>query len=287
MSTSQIVVEGLAFPESPRWHDGQLWFSDMYARRVHRIADGSAIEVASFDDRTSGLGWLPDGTLLVALMDTRRIMRVSVDGRSELHCDLSGLGGAFVNDMVVDDAGYAYLGHCMPRDGLTMSEDAGDAIIVVSPEGAHSVAATGDVIRPNGMAISADGSELVVAEFSVGRVGVFPITSRGVLGARSATIYTPSTTPDGLCLDADGGIWVGTVSAGEIRRFTRDGVLTDAVTTLNPWAVACTIGGADRRTLYVTTTRPPTPISLGGANLGESNGAIESIVVPYVGVGTP
>ncbi len=131
VNSTQIIADGLSFPESPRWHDGALWFSDIHGHRVYRLADGKTEVMAEIDDRASGIGFLPDGSLLVVSMLDRRLIAVGRDGRQRTYADLSHLSRNFINDMVVDTKGRAYVGS---RNGGTPASKS-DSLLLAEPDG--------------------------------------------------------------------------------------------------------------------------------------------------------
>jgi sugar lactone lactonase YvrE len=156
MSETTILLDGLEFPECPRWRDGRLWFSDVHAQRVLSVdLAGNADVVLELDDRPTGLGFLPDGSLLVVSADRRLVLRLR-DGNPSVHADLSGLPVEWLNDMVVTPDGRAYvdaIAHVVDPGG----DDPVDMIVVVEPDGSWRVAAE-SALRPNGIAVTPDGT---------------------------------------------------------------------------------------------------------------------------------
>ena len=177
------LVDGLVFPEGPRWRDGTLWFSDIWDDRVARVSpDGNCVTVTRLE-QPSGLGWLPDGRLLVVAMRARKVMRLEPTGDLVVHADLSAFADWPCNDMVVADDGTAYVGHFGwdRQHGTTQPRAA--SVLRVQPNGAVDVAAD-DMLFPNGMAITPDGSTLIVAESSGSRVTAFDRGADGSLRNR-------------------------------------------------------------------------------------------------------
>ncbi len=242
-------ASGFTFPEAPRWHAGALWLSDIHGHRVCRVTEDGHVEtVARLDDRPSGLGFLPDGTPLVVSMLDRRLL-VLVDGTYRVHADLGHLCRGFLNDMVVDRRGHAFVGARNPDRGAGH-----DAVLVVHPDGRAEVAAP-SMHAPNGAALLDDGQTLVVAETSRARLTAFDHHDDGTLSNRRTWAVVPGTHPDGICADIDGGVWFGSPPTEEFVRVVADGTVTDRLPTVGRWAVACALGGPDRHTLFAITGR--------------------------------
>jgi sugar lactone lactonase YvrE len=251
----RVVHEGLVFPEGPRWHDGRLWLSDMHAHRVLAVDPSGAtparVVVEDLGDTSSGLGFMPDGTVLVVSMVDRRVMRLEADtGQFAVHADLSELCDEFVNDLVYDSDGRCYVG-CRNTGGGGQGRK--DVIIRIDPDGSASIAATG-LQGPNGMVIDDDQTMLIVAETPVGRLTRFDVTADHGLTNPTVIADMPGTTFDGICLDAEGMVWAGAGHTGGFLRVAPTGEVVDRVETAGEWAVACALGGADRRDLFMLLT---------------------------------
>jgi sugar lactone lactonase YvrE len=247
----KIFLDGLNFPENPRWHDGSLWFADIHAHRVLRATpSGKVSEVATFNDRVSGLGFLPDGTLLVVSLLDRKILAVGGDGAVRVHADVSHLSRNFINDMIVDGKGRAYIGS---RNGGTPAS-ASDSVILVTPDGQSRVAAD-NMVSPNGSVVTADGRHLIVAETAVGRLTRFQIGTDGALTGRETMARIDGHHIDGLCMDDAGAFWGGGAAEG-LLRISADGRLLRVVPFPGRMVIACVVGGERRSTLYITTTSP-------------------------------
>jgi sugar lactone lactonase YvrE len=244
-ATPRPLVEGLLFPEGPRWYDGRFWFSDIHAHRVYAVTpDGMTETVARLDDRPSGIGFLPDGTPLVVSMLDRCLRRIEPDGTTRVHADVSHLCDAFINDMVVDGTGRAYVG-C--RNGGAPGTD---AVLLVEPDGLVGTALP-QMTSPNGTVITPDGRTLILAETHVGRLAKYRIKEDGALIERSVFTEVPGTSPDGICLDEDGMVWIGG-GAGLLRMAEGRGVVAEVALDLAPFhVVACALGGPDRRTMLL------------------------------------
>ncbi|EKF22454.1 SMP-30/Gluconolaconase/LRE-like region family protein [Mycolicibacterium hassiacum DSM 44199] len=246
------LVDGLAFPEAPRWRDGRLWFSDMIGKRVcTATTDGAVDTVATFDEMPGGLGFLPDGTPLVVGMDSGRLYALNSDVR--IHAELRGVAGGHLDDMVVAADGTAYIGavgEMSPDSGNT----AQGTIVRVGADGAVGVEADG-LAFPNGMVLAEDGRVLLVNETFAERITAFDIGADGALSDRRVWAELPGMHPDGLAIDADGAVWVGCYAEEKFVRVTAGGGITDTIPTPGRWAVAVELGGDDGRTLFLLTAR--------------------------------
>jgi len=279
----EAFVKGLAFPEGPRWHDGALWLSDFYQRRVLRVTeDGQVRTVVDVPGQPSGLGWLPDGRLLVVSMNDRRLLRLDGNALVEV-ADLSGLAAWPCNDMLVDGEGRAYIGN-FGFDLLARAPFASTSLLMVTPDGRAQVAA-GDMHFPNGTVLTPDGRTLIVAESHGQRLTAFDVGAGGTLANRRvwAQLAGKGVGPDGICLDAEGAIWMASPVSREVLRVREGGEVTDRIPTEGQ-AVACMLGGDDRRTLFVLTGRVMvTPEQ----SLAERGGQVWRTRVAVPGAGLP
>ena len=247
----QIVslVAGRAFLEGPRWYDGALYLSDMHGDAVLRITEEGNVATVVEVEQPSGLGWLPDGSLLICSMARRRVMRF--DGsRLEVHADLSSLAPYDINDMCVDRHGHAFVGQ-FGYDMWGGQPPADAPLLRVDPDGsAHEVA---DALRmANGMAITADQSTLLVAESSGKCITGFDLGDDGSLTNRRVWADLPDF-PDGIGIDHDDGLWVASPVSDRFVRVVEGGELTASVDTRGRHAIACTVGGTDGHTLFMLT----------------------------------
>ena len=246
---STVLLDGLRFGEGPRWRDGKLWFSDMQRYQVMTVdPDGNAEVVVHVPERPSGLGWRPDGTLLVVSMEDRKLMRRLPTGGLEEVADLSSVATWHCNDMVVDARGRAYVGN-FGSDTLSGDEVSPAAIALVTEDNEVRMAAD-NLEFPNGTVITPDGRTLIVAETRGGRLTAFDVADDGGLSGRRVFANFDEVAPDGICLDAEGGVWVSNPLAPECIRVLDGGEVTDRVTTQHN-TYACTLGGDGGTTLYI------------------------------------
>ena len=280
MSDLVTVHTGLDFGEGPRWHDGRLWFSDFHRHGVFTLADGVEERVVTVENRPSGLGWMPDGTLLIVSMVDRRVLRVADDGTLAEHADLSGIASWHCNDMVVGVDGTAYVGN-FGFDLDAGADPIGASLARIEPDGTVHEAAT-DLLFPNGSVITPDGGTLVVGETFGGRYTAFTIADDGSLTDRRVWAEIPGHAPDGCALDADGGIWFADPVNHRVTRVIEGGEITHMVETADG-AFACALGDDDRRTLYVITCAG----SSDADTIGTGTGAISTMRVDAPGAGLP
>ena len=259
-STPRVILGGLIFPEGPRWHDGRLWFSDIHAHTVMSVdIEGGARVEAELSDRPSGLGFLPDGTPLVVAMRERKLLALTANG-PVVYADLGRFNADFLNDMVVDGLGRAYVGNRV-LEGYTEDavagaarEGPGESLLLVPPDGPAEVAVTG-LVSPNGTVVTPDGRTLIVAEPRAQRLTAFDIGADGSLANRRVFANAGEAWPDGICLDAEGAVWAGSPMTEEFVRILEGGEITHRVKTPGRWAVAPALGGEDRRTMFLATCR--------------------------------
>jgi len=264
MGTATTLVDQRTFVESPRWHEGRIWFSELYAHQVMSAQeDGSDLRVeAAVPGQPSGLGWLPDGRLLVVSMRDQKLMRREADGSLVVHADLSAHAGGFCNDVVVDRRGRAYLGEFgFDLDGGAPMAAA--SIYRVDPNGAVTEVAK-DMWFPNGCVLT-DGGVLIVNETFGNRISAFDLTEDGrLVNRRSWAEFGPLPTdalvdqawpqfaviPDGLCMDSEGALWIADLASGKLLRLLEGGEVVDQIDPgMMPFGAA--LGGADGRTMFI------------------------------------
>jgi sugar lactone lactonase YvrE len=286
--TAEPFLSGLYFGECPRWHEGRLWYSDFFDHAVFSVStDGERQQEVAFDGEPAGLGWLPDGRLLINSRLVRKVMRREDDGTVVEHGDLRPWATWHANDMVVAANGQAYAGNFgFDLDGLYAGRVDGSqispaSIIRVDADGTGSEAAT-ELAFPNGMVISEDGATLVVAESMGGRLTAFDRAADGTLTNRREWAALSGVAPDGICLCADNTIWVANAFAAECVRVAEGGeVLERVATSMN--CFACMLGDDDRRTLYLVTAPDSHDIKARAAR----HGAIERVRTDVPGAGLP
>jgi sugar lactone lactonase YvrE len=278
--TADVVCQGLLFPEGPRWRDDRLWFSDILDGAVKTVTPEGVVERAVEIEHPSGLGWLPDGRLLVVGMNDRVLWRIEADGKAVVHADLTGMARAACNDMVVDGEGNAYLGAYDLAIGERSDDMAQGKVVLVRPTGEATVVA--DRMKfPNGMVITPDGGTLVIGESGAFALTAFPIRGDATLGERR-TFATLEHPPDGICLDAAGGVWAADPIGDGAYRYEDGGARTHHVSTGRK-CLAVALGGSGRTTLFLATVE-----SHGFAEAREQQaGWIQSCPVEVGGGGWP
>lgn len=274
-----VLADGFVFLEGPRWHDNSLWISDMWGQTVHRLtAEGAIADVIDVPQRPSGLGFMPDGSLLIVSMGDRMVYRFT-QGSLETHADLSTTVRADINDMVIDGSGRAYVGN-FGYDLMNDADPQDAELVLVEPDGSHRVVADG-LMFPNGMVLTDDA--LVVAETFGHRLTAYDRDSNGNLSNRRIFADLGEMTPDGICLDLEGGIWVASFMTGEFVRVLDGGEITDRLSVPGRAAVACQLGGAEMRSLYCLTFAGQLEDIASGARLAR----VETVTVDVPGAGSP
>ncbi|MDO8844438.1 SMP-30/gluconolactonase/LRE family protein [Methylicorpusculum sp.] len=277
---TDILLTGLAFPEAPRWRSDRLWFTDQHARRVMTVKpDGQAECLLETDDLPGGLAWLPDGTVLVVAMSERAVYKIK-DRAWTQYADLSALAPFHCNDMIATAGGRVYVGN-FGYDLHGGAPQAKTHLIAVETDGSCRIAAE-DLLFPNGCVITPDDSILIVAETFASRLTAFTIGEDGLLHDARVWADLGRATPDGICLDAEGAIWVASPGTGEVIRVEQGGKIS---TRIKPLGVpyACMLGGPEYRTLFITTSKTDHPNE---ANLLKS-GRIEVTKVKVPGTRLP
>lgn len=261
------LLEGGSFFEGPRWHEGRWWVSDFYRHLVLAVdASGGVEQVAEVEGQPSGLGWLPDGSLLVVSMKDQRLLRRSPSGELSEHADVSQWCAGNLNDMVVDRSGRAYVGE-FGFDLMGGADPAPANLIRVDPDGSAAVAAE-QMLFPNGSVITDDGRTLIVGETAGARYTAFTIEEDGTLSDRRIWAQLAPTPelggtlqealaqlgfgPDGCALDAEGHIWSADEVGARCARIAPGGEIVDEIAAPEGLgAFACMLGGDDGRTLLV------------------------------------
>ena len=284
---TEILVQGLTFTEGPRWHHEKLYFSDFYTHKVLAVdLKGNMEIITETPYQPSGLGWLPDGTLLIVSMNDRKLMQLSTDKELSEVADLSKLASYHCNDMVVDSMGNAYIGN-FGFDLMSGDDVQATNLILVKPGQEPTEVANG-LLFPNGTVISPDGKTLIVGETFASRLTAFDIeedatlTNRRVWADLNLIEEGYSPLPDGICLDADGAIWVASPSTNDVIRIEEGGALLDKV-ELSQSAFACMLGGKEGRTLFISTAKSSNEKDC----LEERSARIETIEVQVPRAGLP
>ena len=283
---TEILIDGLTFTEGPRWHENRLYFSDFFTHQVIAVdTKGHKENIIETPYQPSGLGWMPDGTMLIVSMNDRKLMKFSNGVLSEA-ADLGYLTTFHCNDMVVDNNGNAYIGN------FGFDLHGGDQIkptnlILVRP-GEDPIEVANQLLFPNGTVITPDGKTLIVGETFGARLTAFDIkqdatlTNRRIWADLSTIEAGYSPVPDGICLDSEGAIWVASPSTNDVIRVQEGGTLLDKIELSNS-AFACMLGGEEGNTLFISTAKDSQKENC----LKEKSARIETIKVDVPRAGLP
>jgi sugar lactone lactonase YvrE len=275
------LLDGGRYFEGPRWHSGRLWFVDCMERTLLSLgSSGGCKQHAKVEgDTPCGLGFLPDGRLVVLTMFRKRLMAYA-DGELSLYADLSGIAAGTIDDMIVDGLGRAYVGDL--GFDLPPPADRGPVgrILLVMPDGTTRVVADG-LRFPNGVAVSADNSRLVVAEMDGGCLAEYDIAPDGSLSFRRR--FGTMKSPDGICLDRSEAVWVAAFDEDAFIRLDRDGRELQRIEVAGRRAIACALGGPERRTLFCLSAAT----SYEELRQGKSSARIDAVEVEIPGAGYP
>jgi sugar lactone lactonase YvrE len=268
-ASAPALASGFCFGEGPRWFEGLLWFSDMLGQAVHTVDLAGSMTTLPLPGRApSGLGFRRDGTLLIASTEDREVL--SYDGDSVVVvADLSELVPANLGDMVVDGAGRAYVGSQAREDGV---------LVRIDPDDTATVVAT-DLDFPNGMVITPDGSTMIVAESTGRRLTAFTIGPAGELSHRRPFAEQLEGPPDGLAIDAEGGVWTALTLANQFQRIVEGGLITDRIDVDDRVAIACALGGPECRMLFLLSSTEAYPERLVGTKLS----LVDTVIVDVPG----
>lgn len=271
--TSTALADGFCFGEGPRWFEGLLWFSDMLGEAVHTVTmQGSTTTLPLPGHAPSGLGFRPDGSLLIVSTEARQVLRYDGDTVT-VAADLGEAVPANLGDMVVDDAGRAYVGSQAFEGGV---------IARVDPDG-HVTEVARDLDFPNGMVITEDRTTLIVAESTGRRLTAYSICPDGSLTNRRIFADGLDGPPDGIALDAEGGVWTAMTLAHQFERIVEGGIVTDRIEIGARTAIACALGGPERRTLFLLSSTDAYPQRLVGTRLSR----VDAVTVDIPGGGLP
>ena len=273
----RLILDGIAMGESPRWHDGRIWFADWLAGEIVAADDAGMSEVVvRHQSLPLCFDFLPNGTLLVVSSAERAVLRLDEDGELGPYADLSAETTHPWNDIVVDGRGNAYvnsIGFDFPG-----GEFAPGFVVLVRPDGSVQRVAEG-LAFPNGMAVTADNATLIVAESYADCLTAYDIADDGLLSNRRVWAGVPGDHPDGICLDADGAAWLADVGSAHCLRVREGGeVLADV--RLDRGAFACMLGGVDAPTLYITA-------NAWGDDMSASGGQLLAVRAPAARAGYP
>jgi len=281
----QTLMAGIAFGESPRWHEGRLWFADWGAQEVVALDPGGASEVVvrvGFPSFPMSIDWLPDGRLLIVSAREGLVLRMEPDGSLVTHADLGALAtrGLPWNEMVVDGEGNAYINNA--GFDFPGGEFAPGTIALLTPDGSARQVADG-IAFPNGMAVTPDNSTLICAESYGKKLTAFDVGADGSLSNQRVWADLGDGVPDGICVDAEGAVWYADVPNRRCVRVREGGEVQQTI-ELDRGCFACMLGGADRRTLFMVAQE------WGGAEnmqSGDRTGLVLTIEAPAPGAGWP
>ena len=281
MSEPQILMTGIAFGESPRWHDGRLWFADWEAEELIAVdLEGHSEVVMPVASFPFCIDWLPDGRLLIVSARDRALLRREPDGTLATHADLSVLSEHPWNDIVVDGRGNAYVGNI--GFDFQAGEPAPGILALVAPDGSARQVADG-VAFPNGIAVTPDDSTLILAESYASRLTAFDIDADGGLSNRRVWADLDGGAPDGICLDAEGAVWYADVPNKRCVRVREGGEVLQTIDA-DRGCFACMLGGADDRTLFIIANEWGGPESM---ESGARKGQVLTVEVLVPGAGWP
>ncbi len=279
--TLRCILDGGRYFEGPRWHAGRLWFVDCMDRTLLSLSpSGEREQHAKFEDDTPcGVGVLPDGRLVVLTMYRKRLMTCA-DGRLSLYADLSGIAAGTIDDMIIDGLGRAYVGDLGFDMPPPPDRGAPGRILLVMPDGAARVVAEG-LRFPNGIAVSADHRRLVVAEMDGASLADYDIEPDGSLKLRGR--FGNMTSPDGICLDRQGAVWVAAFEEDAFIRLDANGHELQRIEVPGRRAIACVLGGAERKTLFCLSAAT----SYEELRQRKSSARIDAVDVDIAGAGYP
>ncbi|MFT4613304.1 MAG: sugar lactone lactonase YvrE [Bacteroidia bacterium] len=289
MKKTTPIAEGIYFGEGPRWHNDRLWFSDFYAHAVKSVSESGDLRIElELEDQPSGLGWLPDGRLLLVAMKERAVKRLDPEGLV-LHANIEHLTAHLCNDMVVDANGTAWVGNfgfdldagLKTRAAEILADPPKANLVRVDADGSACIASP-DMAFPNGMVVSPDGTTLIVAETLGGKLTAFTINDDNSLRNRRVWASVEGTCPDGICLNENNQVWFANALAPEVVLVAEGGEIIERVeTTQNCYA--CMLGGEDGKTLFAVTAQASDHNTAGAA----ATGKIESVRVDAARAGWP
>lgn len=280
MSSTEVLVADLVFPEGLCWSNGELWFSDLGKRRVFSVSpSGIVTERAYIPGQPSGIGFRPDGAPLVISMMDHLLVNLGGEAPS-IEADLAEACVGPANDMIVDGKGRTYFGAFGYDAGYERTDALKPSSLSMVSEGGEITKVADGLSFPNGMAISADGKTLVVAETARSRLTAFTVQDDGTLTDQRVFADLGERAPDGICMDFEGAVWAGCPFGEEFVRVAAGGEVMEAVPVPGRWAVACALGGDEGKTLFCATAKT----TLEEFHHGRSVGAIETVQVDIPGL---
>jgi len=278
LAEGTVVIDGLGFLEAPRWHDGELWFSDFFSRKVSSVDEGGKLTERTYiAGQPSGLGFLADGSVLIVATHEGHLVRL--DGTTKtVAADIGATYRGGLNDMLVDPAGRAYVS-TFPAPAIGKGAADPDAprtapLIFVDEKGNVEIAAD-DLQIANGISLTPDGKTLIVAETLGNQLLAFDVASDGRISNKRTWADLGERKPDGICLDADGHVWVGSIFTSEFVLVEEGGRVIRVIETPGRWATACALGGSDGKTLYGVTAY----VTIEDFLDGRGKGAVEAFPV--------
>lgn len=293
----EVVVDGFHYLEGPRWHKGALWFVDFYTQGVYRVNDeGVAEKRVHIEQQPSGLGWLPDGRMLIVSMKDRKVMRLEANGELVVHADIWQHCAGHANDMVVAPNGDAYVGN-FGFDLMGGADYKSAGLVLVKPDGSSQLVAKG-LAFANGMVISADQKTLIVNELFGNKISQFTINEDGTLGDKrdfasfgelgdepnlGVRIGNAKILPDGLALDAEGAVWIADTLNQRAVRIAEGGEILETIDTAPEGVFAVALGGAEGNTLFMCAA----PDWDEAARKAETKGRMLAVRVEVGHAGTP
>lgn len=270
MQQLETIVDGLRFPEGNRWHDGALWFSDMHTGEVFQWEPTSQVVtvLAQLEGQSSGLAWTSSGEFIVSSMFDRKLYAILPGGELRVYSDLSELSKAPINDIIIDETTDRIYVGAFGYDLYVGEPPAPGPVFCVEPDGTPRLVADGFTF-PNAAVILPGTRTIVVPETWGECLTAFDIDDEGELvNRRLWAQLEKGTTPDGTCVDAEGGIWISSLEGFEFQRVLEGGKVTDRIPTPGRHAVDCILGGSDGRTLYLSTSDSYTPSVTAGTKMG-------------------
>jgi sugar lactone lactonase YvrE len=278
MTGTRTLLSDIILGESPRWHDDLLWFCDWGAHEIRAVGlDGSSRVMGHVPAFPFCIDWLPDGRLLVVAGSDSSLLRLTRDGSQEPYISLAELSDRPWNEIVVDRRGNAYV-NCVGYDMMAGEKPTSGIVALVTADG--NVRPVADkLFFPNGMAVTPDGSSLIVAESHAERLTSFSIGADGSLSGRRVWADLGSeAAPDGICLDADGAIWYADVPNKRCVRVREGGEVLNVI-DVDRGCFSCALGGTHGRTLFITAARWAGP---GG--VGDPTGVLLTAQAPAPGI---